>query len=77
MTELKSPADYQPMLVYSFTLYSNFLVLQGSNLGPVVFNLYAADMKDYSRNCVCLQYADDFTDDYLSTLQRPRFKNMH
>jgi len=33
-------------------------VPQGSILGPILFNIYVADMKDQA-SCPCLQYADD------------------
>lgn len=35
-------------------------VLQGSILGPVIFNLYVADLRK-ELHCDCYQYADDTT----------------
>ena len=40
-------------------LYTNFGVLRGSILGPVLFNLCVADMKSVLNGSKCIQYADD------------------
>ena len=40
--------------------YVEFGVPQGSNLGPVLFNLYVADLQK-ELDCSCYQYADDTT----------------
>ena len=40
--------------------YVEFWVLQGSILGPVLFNLYGADLQK-ELDCPCYQYADDTT----------------
>ena len=44
----------------SETATVKFGVPQGSILGPVIFNLYVADLQD-ALNCPCYQYADDTT----------------
>ena len=40
-------------------LYTNFGVAQGSVLGPVLFNLCVAYMKNILKGIECIQYADD------------------
>ena len=39
----------------------NFGVPQGSIMGPLIFNLYVADLQSYVRGVKCHQYADDTT----------------
>ena len=46
---------------YYFVLHSNLVVLQGSILGLVLFNLCVADMNDFLPNCTSLQHADNST----------------
>ena len=43
-------------------LYTNFGVSQGYILGPVLFYLCAADMKNILDGSECIQYADDSID---------------
>lgn len=40
-------------------LHSLFGVLQGSILGPILFNLCVADRSGTVNSCECLRYADD------------------
>ncbi|KAL9974154.1 hypothetical protein ACROYT_G011160 [Oculina patagonica] len=39
----------------------NFGVPQGSIMGPLIFNLYVADLQSYVTGVTCHQYADDTT----------------
>ena len=42
-------------------LTANYGVLQGSILGPILFNLIVADMPSITPKSNCIQYADDST----------------
>ena len=50
--------------------YVEFGVPQGSILGPVLFNLYAADLQK-KLDCLCYQYADDTTLTFFYTQRWP------
>ena len=45
----------------SSLLAANYGVLQGSILGPILFNLILADMASITPKSNCIQYADDST----------------
>ena len=46
----------------SFCKASQFGIPPGSILGPTIFNLYVADLRDITQlNMECVQYADDTT----------------
>ena len=46
---------------FSTLLTSEFRVPQGFILGPILFNLYVADMSQMTPEIECLQFADDTT----------------